>query len=51
MLALALPATGALVADPLLGLVDTAVVGHLGAEPLAAIGVSWERWSCWPPVP
>jgi putative MATE family efflux protein len=39
ILALAVPATGALLADPLLGLVDTAVAGRLGAEPLAALGV------------
>ncbi len=39
VLALALPAMGALVSDPLLGLVDTAVVGRLGAEQLAALGL------------
>lgn len=39
ILALAVPATGALLADPLLGLVDTAVAGRLGAVPLAALGV------------
>ena len=37
---LALPATGALAADPLLSLVDTALVGNLGAVPLAALGVN-----------
>jgi putative MATE family efflux protein len=37
---LALPATAALAADPLLSLVDTALVGRLGAVPLAALGVS-----------
>jgi putative MATE family efflux protein len=37
---LALPAMVALAADPLLGLVDTALVGRLGAVPLAALGVS-----------
>lgn len=39
ILALALPAIGALVADPILGLVDTAVAGRLGAVPLAALGL------------
>lgn len=37
---LALPAMIALAADPLLSLVDTALVGRLGAIPLAALGVS-----------
>jgi MATE family multidrug resistance protein len=37
---LALPAMVALAADPLLSLVDTALVGRLGAVPLAALGVS-----------
>jgi putative MATE family efflux protein len=37
--ALALPALGALAADPLLSLVDTAFVGRLGATELAALGV------------
>ena len=37
---LALPAMAALAADPLLGLVDTALVGRLGAVPLAGLGVS-----------
>ncbi|MEL6615322.1 MAG: MATE family efflux transporter, partial [Bacteroidota bacterium] len=37
--ALALPALGALAADPLVSLIDTAFVGQLGAEPLAALGV------------
>jgi Na+-driven multidrug efflux pump len=32
VLALALPAMGALAADPLLSLVDTALVGRLGAS-------------------
>ena len=36
---LALPAMAALAADPLLGLVDTALVGQLGTVPLAALGV------------
>jgi putative MATE family efflux protein len=39
ILALALPAVGALVADPILGLVDTAVAGRLGPVPLAALGL------------
>ncbi len=39
VLALALPAMGALAADPLLSLVDTALVGRLGAVSLAALGV------------
>ena len=37
---LALPALGALAADPLVTLVDTAYVGRLGAEPLASLGVA-----------
>lgn len=37
---LALPAMAALAADPLLSLVDTALVGRLGAVPLGALGVS-----------
>jgi MATE family multidrug resistance protein len=37
---LALPAMAALAADPLLSLVDTALVGRLGAVPLAGLGVS-----------
>lgn len=40
LLALAVPATLALAADPLLSLVDTALVGRLGAVPLAALGVN-----------
>ncbi|SHF35549.1 MATE family efflux transporter [Streptoalloteichus hindustanus] len=39
VLALALPALGVLAAEPLYVLVDTAVVGHLGAVPLAALAV------------
>jgi MATE family multidrug resistance protein len=38
--ALAIPALGALAADPLLSLVDTAFVARLGPEPLAALGVN-----------
>jgi putative MATE family efflux protein len=37
---LALPAMAALAADPLLSLADTALVGRLGAVPLAGLGVS-----------
>ncbi len=37
---LALPAMGALAADPLLSLVDTALVGALGPVPLAALGIN-----------
>lgn len=38
--ALAVPALGALIADPLLSLVDTAFIGRLGADALGALGVS-----------
>ncbi|WP_258374247.1 MATE family efflux transporter [Curtobacterium sp. MCBD17_032] len=37
---LALPALGALVVEPLFLLTDTALVGHLGATSLAAVGVA-----------
>ncbi|MBC7724151.1 MAG: MATE family efflux transporter [Burkholderiaceae bacterium] len=37
---LAIPALGALVAEPLFLLTDTALVGHLGAVPLAALGIA-----------
>lgn len=37
---LALPALGALAADPLVTLIDTAFVGRIGAEELAALGVA-----------
>ncbi|MHB1343201.1 MAG: MATE family efflux transporter [Thermoleophilia bacterium] len=40
VLSLAVPALGALAADPLLSLVDTALVGHLGSAQLAALGLS-----------
>jgi putative MATE family efflux protein len=40
IVALSIPAMGALAADPLLSLVDTALVGRLGAVPLAALGVN-----------
>ena len=37
---LALPALGALAAEPLYLLVDTAIVGHLGRPELAALGIA-----------
>lgn len=37
---LGLPAMATLAADPLLSLVDTALVGRLGAVPLAALGIN-----------
>jgi len=37
---LALPALGALIAEPLFLLTDTAMVGHLGATALAALGLA-----------
>jgi putative MATE family efflux protein len=37
---LALPALGALAAEPLYVLVDTAIVGHLGTTPLAALAIA-----------
>src|SRR4051794_883261 len=40
ILRLALPALGALAAGPLYVLADTAIVGHLGAEPLAALALA-----------
>lgn len=40
ILRLAIPALGALAAEPLYILVDTAIVGHLGREPLAALGAA-----------
>jgi putative MATE family efflux protein len=40
ILGLALPAVGTLVADPLLGLVDTAVVGRIGAAELGGLGLA-----------
>jgi putative MATE family efflux protein len=40
ILALALPALGALAAEPLYVLVDTAIVGHLGTVPLAALAIA-----------
>ncbi|MGD3105282.1 MATE family efflux transporter [Streptomyces sp. YGL11-2] len=40
ILALALPAFGSLVAEPLFVMVDSAVVGHLGTRQLAGLGVA-----------
>ena len=40
ILGLALPALGALAAEPLYLLVDTAMVGHLGTEELAALAIA-----------
>lgn len=40
ILALAVPAVGALAADPLVSLIDTAFVGRLGRLQLAALGVN-----------
>jgi putative MATE family efflux protein len=37
---LAVPALGALAAEPLYVLVDTAIVGHLGVAPLAALAIA-----------
>ncbi|MFQ5747194.1 MAG: MATE family efflux transporter [Gemmatimonadota bacterium] len=45
ILALALPALGALAADPLVSMVDTAFVGRLGVVPLAALGVNTSVFS------
>lgn len=39
MVALSLPILGSLLAEPFTGMVDTAFVARLGAEPLAALGV------------
>ncbi len=40
ILRLAVPALGALIAEPLFLLADSAMVGHLGAEPLAGLGLA-----------
>ena len=40
ILGLALPALGALIAEPLFLLTDTAMIGHLGSTPLAALGLA-----------
>ncbi len=37
---LAVPALGALTAEPLYVLADTAIVGHLGTDPLAGLGIA-----------
>jgi len=40
ILRLAVPALGALIAEPLFLLTDTAMVGHLGSTPLAGLGLA-----------
>jgi len=40
ILRLAVPALGSLVVEPLFLLVDAALVGHLGVEPLAGLGIA-----------
>lgn len=40
VLSLALPALGALIAEPIFVLIDSAMVGHLGTAPLAGLGVA-----------
>ncbi|WP_233191240.1 MULTISPECIES: MATE family efflux transporter [Cryobacterium] len=40
ILRLAIPAVGALIAEPLFLLADSAMVGHLGAVPLAGLGLA-----------
>ncbi len=40
VVALAVPAVGSLIADPLLGLVDTAVAGRVSTEALGALGLA-----------
>ena len=40
ILRLAVPALGALAAEPTYILVDTAIVGHLGRSQLAALGIA-----------
>lgn len=40
ILALALPALGALIAEPIFLLVDSAIIGHLGVAQLAGVGVA-----------
>ena len=40
IVALALPALGALAAEPLYLLADTAIVGHLGTTQLAALALA-----------
>jgi len=41
IVSLAVPALGALAAEPLYLLVDTAIVGHLGRPQLAALGIAF----------
>ena len=45
ILSLALPALGALAADPLVSLADTAFVGRLGPQALAALGINTSVFS------
>ena len=40
ILRLAVPALGALIAEPLFLIVDAAMVGHLGVAPLAGLGIA-----------
>lgn len=40
ILSLSIPALLSLLLDPLMGIVDTAIVGRLGTAPLAAVGIS-----------
>ena len=40
ILRLAVPALGALIAEPLFLIVDSALVGHLGVVPLAGLGIA-----------
>lgn len=40
ILALAVPALGALIAEPIFLLIDSAMVGHLGEVPLAGLGIA-----------
>lgn len=40
ILALAIPALGALIAEPLFTLIDSAMVGHLGTAPLAGLSLA-----------
>jgi len=40
ILALALPALGALLAEPLFLIADSAIIGHLGTQQLAGLGVA-----------
>ncbi|MFD2840718.1 MATE family efflux transporter [Populibacterium corticicola] len=40
ILALAIPSLGALIAEPLFVLIDTAIVGHLGETPLAGLSIA-----------